>query len=117
MSGEPNDELMEYIRKSPVELTVHPFDRELIQSLTQRSRESNDNRWIWIPNENIYKGVKINGKVYNPLGNGSDWALIKLDRKVEGHPVVKLSENAIYLNLNLCSQTCCKRNLKNVERN
>lgn len=52
----------------------------------------------WIPNENIYKGVKIIDRVYNPLGNGSDWALIKLNRKVKGHPVVKLSEKAIYRN-------------------
>jgi len=52
----------------------------------------------WIPNENIYKGLKIIHRVYDPKGSGSDWALIKLDRKVEEHPLVKLSEKAIYLN-------------------
>jgi hypothetical protein len=51
----------------------------------------------WISNENIYKGLKIIHRVYDPKGNGSDWALIKLDRKVEEHPLVKLSEKAIYL--------------------
>lgn len=52
----------------------------------------------WIPHENIYKGVKIIHRIYDPKGSGSDWELIKLDRKVEGHPVVKFSEKAIYLN-------------------
>jgi hypothetical protein len=51
----------------------------------------------WIPNENIYKGVKIIHRVYDPKGKGPDWELIKLDRKVEGHPLVKLSEKPIYL--------------------
>ncbi len=50
-----------------------------------------------IPNENIYKGVKIIHRVYNPKGKGPDWELIKLDRKVEGHPPVKLSEKPIVL--------------------
>jgi hypothetical protein len=52
----------------------------------------------WIPHENIYKGVKIIHRVYDPKGSGADWELIKLDRKVEGHPMVKLSEKAIYRN-------------------
>jgi hypothetical protein len=51
-----------------------------------------------VPNKNIYKGVKIIHRVYNPLGNGSDWALVELDRKVVGKPVVKLFEKAIYRN-------------------
>ena len=52
----------------------------------------------WIPNENIYKGVKIIHRVYDPKGSGADWELIKLDRKVEGHSPVKLSKKAVYLN-------------------
>ncbi len=51
----------------------------------------------WIPNENIYKGIKIIHRVYDPKGKGPDWELIKLDRKVEGHAVVKLSEKPIVL--------------------
>jgi hypothetical protein len=51
----------------------------------------------WIPHENIYKGVKIIHRVYAPQGKGPDWELIKLDRKVEGQAVVKLSEKPIYL--------------------
>jgi hypothetical protein len=52
----------------------------------------------WIPHENIYKGIKIIHRVYDPKGSGADWELIKLDRKVKDHPLVKLSEKAIYLN-------------------
>jgi hypothetical protein len=51
----------------------------------------------WILHENIYKGVKIIHRVCDPKGKGPDWELIKLDRKVKGHPVVKLSEKSIYL--------------------
>lgn len=51
-----------------------------------------------VPQKNIYKGVKIIHRTYDPKGSGSDWALIKLVRKVEGHPVVKLSEKAICRN-------------------
>jgi len=51
----------------------------------------------WIPNENIYKGVKILHRVYDSKGKGPDWELIKLDRKVEGHTPVKLSEKPIVL--------------------
>ncbi len=50
----------------------------------------------WIPNENIYKGVKIIRRVYNCTSNGSDWALVKLDRKIEGRAVAKLSKKSIF---------------------
>lgn len=53
---------------------------------------------IEIPQKNIYKGVKIIHRVYDPMGSGADWALIKLDRKVLGQSVVKLSEKAICRN-------------------
>ena len=43
-----------------------------------------------VPNEDIYKGVKIIGRYHNRMGNGSDWALLQLDRKVKGRQVVKL---------------------------
>jgi len=49
----------------------------------------------WIPNENIYKGEKIIHRVCKRTGNQSDWALIKLDRKVEGREVVTLSYKEI----------------------
>ncbi len=49
-----------------------------------------------VPNQNIYKGAAIISKVENRR-TGSDWALIKLDRKVEGQRVAKLSGQAIYL--------------------
>ena len=49
-----------------------------------------------VPQKNIYKGVKIIHRVYDPKGSGADWELIKLDRKVVGQPVVKLSGQAIY---------------------
>jgi len=43
-----------------------------------------------VPNQDIYKGVKIIRRYHNRLGNGSDWALVQLDRKVKGRQVVKL---------------------------
>lgn len=51
----------------------------------------------WIPNEDIYKGIEIIGRAYNH-SNRDDWALVKLDRKVKGHPLAKLSEKPLYLN-------------------
>jgi hypothetical protein len=47
-----------------------------------------------ISKQDIYKGVRIVRKIYN-RDNGSDWALVKLDRKVEGQPVAKLSKKEI----------------------
>ncbi|NIM13971.1 MAG: trypsin-like serine protease [Candidatus Aminicenantes bacterium] len=42
-----------------------------------------------VPNDNIYKGVEIIDRVYRGFrGDGSDWALVKLDRKVIGQSVV-----------------------------
>lgn len=47
-----------------------------------------------IPDQNIYKGVEIVGREEN-LETGSDWALVKLDRKVVGQEISKLSEDEI----------------------
>ncbi len=44
-----------------------------------------------VPKENVYKGVKLIGKSYNRMDNAPDWALVKLDRKVKGQEIVKLS--------------------------
>ena len=51
---------------------------------------------IQMPNNNIYKAVGIINRVYNPRSNGSDWALVKLDRRVEGQTIARLSEKDIY---------------------
>jgi len=48
-----------------------------------------------VPNENIYKGVKIIHKVLNREVNKSDWALMQLDREVEGREAVTLSKDEI----------------------
>jgi hypothetical protein len=49
-----------------------------------------------VPNENIYKGYKIIGCTYLPKANRrSDWALVKLDREVEGQEAVTLSKDEI----------------------
>jgi hypothetical protein len=48
-----------------------------------------------VPNENVYKGVKIIDRVYNPNGNMSDWALVKLDRKVLEQSIAPLSRQDI----------------------
>ncbi len=44
-----------------------------------------------VPNENIYTGVEIIQSAYKRMdtgGNGSDWALVRLDHDVVGHSVV-----------------------------
>lgn len=44
-----------------------------------------------VPHSKIYRGIKIIDRVYDPKGTGSDWALVKLDRDVEGQHVVELA--------------------------
>ncbi len=46
-------------------------------------------------NENIYKGVEIIGRTLRREGKKSDWALVRLDRSVEGQAVAKLSKKEI----------------------
>lgn len=48
-----------------------------------------------VPSENIYKGNKIIGCKYLPKGNGADWALVQLDREVEGQEGLTLSQDEI----------------------
>lgn len=50
---------------------------------------------IQIPGEKIYKGNKIIERTYNPRGNISDWALVKLDRPVKGQATATLSGDVI----------------------
>lgn len=45
--------------------------------------------------DNIYKGVKMIGRAYQAEGLGADWALVKLDRIVEGRGPVTLSKREI----------------------
>lgn len=52
-----------------------------------------------IPNSNIYKGVKIVQSDYDRRCIGSDWSLVKLDRKVEGQTIARLSEKDVYSEL------------------
>ena len=49
-----------------------------------------------IPKENIYNGVKIIGRKLVRKGNISDWALVQLDRRVEGKRIAKLSKKEIF---------------------
>ncbi len=49
-----------------------------------------------LPDENIYKGVKIIHQAYKRMGNQSDWALVQLDRKVTGQAVARLSKDRIF---------------------
>jgi hypothetical protein len=49
-----------------------------------------------VPNENIYKGVEIIHKVHKGTDKEADWALVKLDRKVEGQVAAALSKEDIY---------------------
>jgi hypothetical protein len=48
-----------------------------------------------VPNENIYKGVKIIQRYHNRMGTGADWALVQLDRRVTGRRVVKFPVTGI----------------------
>jgi V8-like Glu-specific endopeptidase len=50
-----------------------------------------------VSNNKIYKAKKVIHIVYDPEGTGADWALVKLDRKVEGPGVVTLSPKNISL--------------------
>ena len=49
-----------------------------------------------IPHKNIYQGVEIIRKIYTGENAQPDWALVKLDRKVEGQAVAALSKEDIY---------------------
>lgn len=54
--------------------------------------------------QNIYKGVEIIKKVYKRLdngGSGSDWALVKLDREVEGQEIITLSKKELICHKNV----------------
>jgi hypothetical protein len=61
---------------------------------------NNSTQVITLPNGRIYKGVQIIQRVYNRThkGDRSNWALIKLDRKVEGQTIARLSKENIFLN-------------------
>jgi V8-like Glu-specific endopeptidase len=48
-----------------------------------------------ISNGDIYEGVKIIDRIYNRMGNRSDWALVKLNRNVEGQTIAALSNKGI----------------------
>jgi hypothetical protein len=47
---------------------------------------------IQVSNDNIYNCVEIIRIVYNPKGNKSSWALVQLDREVQGQEVAPLSK-------------------------
>jgi V8-like Glu-specific endopeptidase len=50
---------------------------------------------IRVPSENIYRGVDMIRQVYRCRGDQSDWALLRLDRKVAGQGVARLSERKV----------------------
>lgn len=62
------------------------FGYKMVDSVTPVTR---------FANENIYRGVKIIRRVHNRKGNGPDWALVKLDRKVGGQTAARLSTKEI----------------------
>lgn len=47
-------------------------------------------------NANIYKGAEIVDRVYSGAANEPDWALVRLDHKVEGQSVANLSYDEIF---------------------
>ena len=52
-----------------------------------------------IPNNKVYRGVEIIERYYNREGIQPDWALVRLDRKVKGQTVARLSAGDICLGL------------------
>lgn len=48
-----------------------------------------------VPNEEVYNGMEIIARVYDPGGTGTDWALVKLDRCVTGRDILKLAETGV----------------------
>jgi hypothetical protein len=61
-------------------------------------KESSSTSYEWlkqIRSNNIYKGVEIIGRVLNRTGDRSDWALVQLDREVEGREVAVLSKDEV----------------------
>lgn len=51
-----------------------------------------------MPTGAVYKGKKIVRRVYDRMGTGEDWALVRLDRRVEGQSPVTLSKRGISRN-------------------
>ena len=51
-----------------------------------------------VPNKNIYHPIELLNKVHNRKSDKSDWALVKLDRKVTGQRVAALPEKDINCN-------------------
>lgn len=45
-----------------------------------------------VPNGDIYNGMEIIARMYDPRGSGSDWALVKLDRDVRGREILKMAQ-------------------------
>jgi V8-like Glu-specific endopeptidase len=71
--------------KSVTDLRV-VFDYRMLDSHTPATR---------VPSNKVYKVLKLMDRAYQPRGNRSDWALVKLDRKVEGLHVTTLSKREI----------------------
>ncbi len=46
--------------------------------------------------ENIYRGVEMIHRVFNPGSDNPGWALVRLDRKVKGQVVARLSKEEIF---------------------
>jgi hypothetical protein len=54
---------------------------------------------IRFPNKNVYHGVAIFHREYDvrePNASGSDWVLVRLDRKVEGREIAALSRRNVF---------------------
>jgi V8-like Glu-specific endopeptidase len=52
-----------------------------------------------IPAEKVYRGIEILHRKYDvdgPNTPGSDWALVRLDRKVEGQEIAALSKRSVF---------------------
>lgn len=50
---------------------------------------------VRISRDDIYKGIKIVARVYEPRGNKEDWALVQLDRKVKNRHIARLYKDEV----------------------
>lgn len=84
------------VKEDVVATAAHFADQENVKSLRFMFGYRMEDPYTpvtQVPDRDIYTGVEIVERVYDP--EGADWALVRLDRKVEDRPVAQLAENGI----------------------
>ncbi|MGD2088607.1 MAG: serine protease [Candidatus Aminicenantes bacterium] len=89
------------VKKDIIATAGHCLDKKNIKDLCfvfGYKMVDSSGRVPGIQQKDIYKGVRIIHRICNREGNQSDWALVKLDRKVDGQEVVTLAKKEITTN-------------------